>query len=167
MAVTQNRGQWSWGKSLLVKIGILGMGLAVVWWAGWPQPQFRHHDRPPLPAVPQQATAIQASHSLSSREPEEATRVPSQLEGSKGKEESLPVADRTPLIDLNLGSRMELESLPGIGMTLADRIVSYRSLHGNFKNVQDLGKVVGIGEKRLKQLEPFVTVKSGAAERAG
>lgn len=166
MAVTQNLGEWSLGKSLLVKIGMLGMGIAVVWWVGWPQPQLRHHDRPSLPRGLQQATAIQASPPSLNREQEEAMRTPSQLEGKKGKEKSLPAEDRTPLIDLNLGSRMELERLPGIGMTLADRIVSYRSLHGNFKHVQDLGKVVGIGKKRLKQLEPFVTVKSEAAERA-
>jgi len=166
MAVTQHWGEWSWGKSLLVKSGILAMGIAVVWWAGWPQPQIRHHDRPSLRPVFQQPTAIQASPSSSNREPEEATLAPSQLEGRKGKEESLSATSRTPLIDLNLGSRMELERLPGIGMTLANRIVSYRSLHGNFKHVQDLGKVVGIGEKRLKQLKPFVKVEPGAAERA-
>ncbi|MEX0828790.1 MAG: helix-hairpin-helix domain-containing protein [Nitrospirales bacterium] len=166
MAGTQHWGEWSLGKSLLVKIGILGMGIAVVWWVGWPQPQLRHHDRPPLPRVLQQATAIQASPPSLNREPEESMRTPSQLEGKKGEEERFPAEDRTPLIDLNLGSRMELERLPGIGMILADRIVSYRSLHGNFQHVQDLGKVVGIGKKRLKQLEPFVTVKSEAAERA-
>ena len=63
------------------------------------------------------------------------------------------------MIDLNLGSRLELESLPGIGGKLAGRIVSYRSIHGTFKRVDDVMQVSGIGKKRLQRLEPFVTVK--------
>ena len=60
---------------------------------------------------------------------------------------------------------MELETLPGIGMVLADRIVSYRATHGEFKQIDDLVKVSGIGEKRIKGLEPFVTVQSGVIGR--
>ena len=64
------------------------------------------------------------------------------------------------LVDLNGSSRMELEALPGIGMVLADRIVSYRSTYGGFQYVGDLVNVSGIGEKRLRWLEPFVTVET-------
>ena len=55
---------------------------------------------------------------------------------------------------------MELEALPGIGMVLADRIVAYRSTHGGFQYVGDLMNVSGIGEIRLRRLEPFVTVET-------
>jgi competence protein ComEA len=68
------------------------------------------------------------------------------------------------LVDLNGSSRMELEALPGIGMVLADRIVSYRSTYGGFQRVGDLVNVSGIGEKRLKRLEPFVTVEMIAGD---
>ncbi len=165
MAVTQYWGEWSWGKSLLLKSAILGMGIAVVLWAGWPQPHLRHDDRAPLPPVLHQSNKIQESSYSSRQSVGAATLDPSELPGEEGKEESLSAASTTLLVDLNLGSRMELELLPGIGMTLADRIVSYRSLHGNFKHVQDLGKVAGIGEKRLKQLEPFVTVQTRVGKR--
>ena len=64
------------------------------------------------------------------------------------------------LVDLNGGSRKELESLPGIGRVLAARIVSYRSIYGGFQDVGDLVNISGIGEKRLRRLEPFVTVQT-------
>jgi len=163
---SQYWGEWSWGKSLLVKSGILGMGIAAVLWPGWPQPQIRPHDRSLMPPVLHQSTAIQSSPSSSTREAGATTLDHSQFPRGKGQEESLPAAGTTLLVDLNLGSRIELEALPGIGLELADRIVSYRSLHGNFKQVHDLGKVSGIGKKRLKRLEPFVTVQSRVAERA-
>jgi len=166
MAVSQYWGEWSWWKSLLLKSIILGMGIAVVLWAGWPQPHLRHDDRSPLPLELHQATVIQPSPHSSTLEVGAAHLAPLQVPGGEGKEEALPAPGAPLLVDLNLGSRMELEMLPGIGMTLADRIVSYRSFHGDFKQVQDLGKVAGIGEKRLKQLQPFVTVQTKAGERA-
>jgi competence protein ComEA len=55
---------------------------------------------------------------------------------------------------------MELETLPGIGVVLAERIVAYRSIHGAFRQINDLANVSGIGEKRLRRLEPFVTVQA-------
>ena len=70
------------------------------------------------------------------------------------------VAQVPLLVDLNGSSRMELETLPGIGMVLADRIVAYRSIHGAFRQIKDLVNVSGIGEKRLRRLEPLVTVQA-------
>ena len=73
------------------------------------------------------------------------------------QENPQPIAPRL-IVDINQGSRIELQSLPGIGVTLAERIVAYRSSHGAFQDVNDLVKVTGIGKKRLKRLEPFVKV---------
>src|SRR5437660_1283075 len=47
-------------------------------------------------------------------------------------------------ININMASESELESLPGIGPTLAQRIVDYRAQHGPFHDVKDLLKVEGI-----------------------
>jgi competence protein ComEA len=78
----------------------------------------------------------------------------------EGKGLNLQPAHAPLLVDLNRSSRMELETLPGIGMVLADRIVAYRSTNGGFQHVGDLVNVSGIGEKRLRRLEPFVTVQT-------
>jgi len=158
-AWSKHLGECSCGRSLLLKGGILGIGIAAVLWAGWAQPHIRHHNRSPLLPVVYQSTAIQKSLHSSIHASRESSNSPLTLSEKKGGEESPQVVDTTLLVDLNLSSRMELEALPGIGVKLAARIVSYRSSHGAFQKVDDLVKVSGIGGKRLRRLAPFVTVE--------
>jgi len=150
----------AWRTSLLLKIGTLGIGIIVVLLAGWPQPQIGNRDHASVPRMLSEDTHIQ-------KVPRETISVP--VISPKGFLESLSIErersdfqpDHMPfLVDLNGSSRMELEALPGIGMVLADRIVSYRSTYGEFQHVGDLVNVSGIGEKRLRRLEPFVTVET-------
>ena len=61
-------------------------------------------------------------------------------------------------VNVNTADQAALETLPGIGPTLAQRIIDYREQHGPFATVRDLVKVSGIGEKTLANLEPYVTV---------
>jgi competence protein ComEA len=63
-----------------------------------------------------------------------------------------------PLINLNTATLDQLESLPGIGPALGQRILDYREQHGPFRKVEDLLNVSGIGEKRLADLRSNVTV---------
>ena len=67
--------------------------------------------------------------------------------------------DMTCSIDLNHASAKELEALPGIGATLAKRIVAYRSLHGPFQRVEELLKVDGVHESTLDAILSEVTVR--------
>ncbi len=62
------------------------------------------------------------------------------------------------LVDLNEGSSDELEKLPGIGPTLAKRIVAYRRQNGKFLRLEDVGRVKGVGPVRLRQIRPHVHV---------
>lgn len=62
------------------------------------------------------------------------------------------------LINLNLSDAAGLDSLPGIGPTLAQRIVDYRTANGGFRSVSDLGKVSGIGPALLGRLKNLVTL---------
>ena len=66
-------------------------------------------------------------------------------------------------IDINTATRAELESLPGIGPVLAQRIIDYRERHGLFASVESIDNVPGIGPKRLETLRDYVTVDSTLA----
>ena len=62
-------------------------------------------------------------------------------------------------IDVNTATAKELQSVPGIGETLAKRIVEFREEHGPFEKVDDLLNVRGIGVASLDKLRPFLTIK--------
>jgi len=58
---------------------------------------------------------------------------------------------RNTMVDLNSASREELETLTGIGPTLAERIIAYRKKHGPFARPEDITLVQGIGEKTFQE----------------
>ena len=61
-------------------------------------------------------------------------------------------------IDLNSADTTTLESVPGIGKSLSQRIVAFRDKNGPFQSVDDLLKVQGVGEKSIQKLRPYLTV---------
>lgn len=61
-------------------------------------------------------------------------------------------------ISLNRATQAELEMLPGVGPTLAARIVDWRTTNGGFKRVDDLNKVSGIGQKMFAALQKLVVL---------
>lgn len=61
-------------------------------------------------------------------------------------------------VNLNTASQAQLEELPGVGPVLAQRIIEWRTEHGRFTTVDELGEVSGVGEKTFAQLQPKVSV---------
>lgn len=61
-------------------------------------------------------------------------------------------------IDLNTATLAQLDTLPGVGPVLAQRIIDWRTEHGRFASVDQLADVPGIGESRLSQLRDLVRV---------
>jgi competence protein ComEA len=62
------------------------------------------------------------------------------------------------VININTATQAELESLPGVGPTTAQNIISYRSENGRFSRVDDLLKVSGIGTNLLERIRQQITV---------
>ncbi len=55
-------------------------------------------------------------------------------------------------ININKASKKELTNLPGVGEKKAEAIIAYRKKNGDFKKLEDLMKVKGIGPKVYKKL---------------
>ena len=62
-------------------------------------------------------------------------------------------------INLNNASRAELLQISGIGDVTADKILAYRDSHGGFHSLEELLQVDGIGEKKLEEWRPYLTVE--------
>ena len=64
-------------------------------------------------------------------------------------------------LNINTATIPELDELPGIGPVLAQRIVDYRTAHGNYRAVEELLKVNGIGDAKLMEILDLITVETG------
>ena len=84
------------------------------------------------------------------------------LQTSSSKaEETADAADSensSELININTAPASELVKLKGIGEVKAAAIVEYRRINGNFKTVQDIMNVSGIGEKTFEKIRSQITV---------
>ena len=68
------------------------------------------------------------------------------------------VAVTTDLININTASSAELEALPGIGPTTAQKIIAYREQNGPFINTEDIINVSGIGPGTYERIKDLITV---------
>jgi competence protein ComEA len=76
-----------------------------------------------------------------------------------------PVLAESGPVNINTATAAELAALKGIGPAKAQAIIDHRDKNGQFKSVDDLKLVRGVGDKMLEQLRPQVTV-GGAAPAA-
>ena len=78
--------------------------------------------------------------------------------GGGGAGEGGSAQAQSQTVNLNTATADQLDALPGIGPSLAQRIVTYRTQHGGFRTVDELQKVPGIGPAKFAQLKDLVTV---------
>ena len=62
------------------------------------------------------------------------------------------------LIDINLATESKLQELPGIGPAYSKRIIEWRKQNGKFTSTEQLLEIKGIGEKRLANIKPLITL---------
>ena len=63
-------------------------------------------------------------------------------------------------VNINTANLDELQTLPRIGEKVAQRIIDYRKEHGQFKKIEELMKVQGVGEKTFKLIKDKIEVGS-------
>ena len=83
-----------------------------------------------------------------------------QTSSSKAEEtaDAADIENSSELININTAPASELVKLKGIGEVKAAAIVEYRRINGNFKTVQDIMNVSGIGEKTFEKICGQITV---------
>ena len=62
-------------------------------------------------------------------------------------------------VNINTATQNELENLPGIGPSIASRIIEYRDQNGKFSKVEDLQNVKGIGDAKFNNIKEYVMVQ--------
>jgi len=83
----------------------------------------------------------------------QSTDTPPPATGKKGGKAVNPTAK----VNLNTATADELQTLPGIGPAMAQRILTWRAQHGHFDSINQLREVGGIGDTRFAKLENLVT----------
>ena len=83
---------------------------------------------------------------------ENSTQNPNQIK------ETIEKHPKPSLLNINTATVEELQTLPSIGPQMAKRIVLYRKENSDFKSVEDLTEVKGIGEKTLEKIKPYIGV---------
>ena len=103
--------------------------------------------------MPEPTKAVVAAAEASLPSPETTATATPPTEGTSIPEET------SGLININTATLDQLDSLPGIGPVLAQRIIDYRQAHGPFTTVSQLTLVDGIGQKKLEAILDLVTIE--------
>jgi competence protein ComEA len=90
--------------------------------------------------------------------PGETPPVPLDPQSGSVGSPTAAVGSASTLVNLNTADVSALDTLPGVGPVLAQRILDWRGEHGRFSSVDELGEVTGIGDKLLAQIRPRVRV---------
>ena len=144
---------------LLAAVFLAGLG-AREWRMGFPDAAERleRFDRedppPPIPPAPR----LRAAPRWAAARPE-APAPPRAVPPPRARAPAsppAPVADPRPL-DLNRASAEEISRLPGVGPSLARRIVEERDRRGRFESADGLKGILGMGPKKLAALRELVT----------
>jgi competence protein ComEA len=86
----------------------------------------------------------------------EAAPAPARRTRPRARKTKAIVSDAT--VDLNEADAQTLGSLPGIGGTLAARIVEYREVNGPFASLDELADVAGMTQRRIDTVTPYLRV---------
>ena len=82
--------------------------------------------------------------------------APSNTVSIEGTDETT-AAEHPGLLNINSATLIQLTDLPGIGPTLAQRIIDYRTVNGDFTSIEELLLIEGIGEGKLKGIQDYIS----------
>ena len=114
-----------------------------------------------FPSVPRfdYTTSDSTFAALSQKETEGSSADKSLVVDSNAEESTAEDDTATTRVNINIASKQELMTLPGIGEVMSDRIIAYRTDVGLFQSIEELRKVKGLSKRKLEQLTPFITIR--------
>jgi competence protein ComEA len=112
----------------------------------WPQLWLRRTDQATVAAVVLVSIALMIGHWL----------YHGGLKGQMIEVDRVEPGSIAFTVDLNSAEWPELTVLPGVGETIAKRIVADREQNGPFRDFDDLRRVRGIGPRTLERLTPYL-----------
>ncbi len=151
-------------QSLLIKLGMLAMTMGVVFWIGWQAPQATVKDMASVAGTEAGPLSIAAAGEVEKKRIDQSVR---RAVAAKTPVVAKVMRSDTPhrgLLDLNRASAEDLESLPGVGAVLAQRVITYRKSVGRFERIEELREVKGIGSKKFDRIKPLVTVAASGSK---
>lgn len=75
------------------------------------------------------------------------------------EDSDISVKNKESKININTAEIAELEEIPGVGESTAQKIIEYRKQNGKFKNIEDIKNVSGIGDSKFENMKDKICVK--------
>ena len=149
--------------SLLLKLGMFAATMGVVFWIGWTLPTSfdREQDLAAKSSEGSKAEIVSSGGNTAAVSPSPVPLMADQ------PSPAAPKRSHRGLLDLNRATEQDFDSLPGIGLQLAERIVEHRKSIGAFHSPDELRDVKGIGKKKFEQIRSLVTVTPDARTSGG
>ena len=147
-------------QSLLIKLGMFAVTMAVVFWIGWTLPTSfdRDHD-----LAAKSFEGAPSANTLSRGPVAAVSLAPATLSSDPPAMSPVPRRSHQGLLDLNRATEQDFDALPGIGPKLAERIMAHRQSVGAFHSLDELRAVKGIGKKKFERIRPLVMVTPEAS----
>lgn len=97
--------------------------------------------------TPAESYVTAASGGVNSKEATNSTQSSSTSDTSSKK------------VNINTATQEELDTLPGIGPSIASKIIDYREQNGKFNSIEEIKEVSGIGEAKYEKIKDSITIK--------
>ena len=97
--------------------------------------------------TPAESYVTAASGGVNSKEATNSTPSSSTLDTASKK------------VNINTATQEELDALPGIGPSIAAKIIDYREQNGKFNSIEEIKEVSGIGEAKYEKIKDSITIK--------
>ena len=89
---------------------------------------------------------------------ETTTLDTAQAKETKKNIKSSKTSDNKDCVNINIATAEELDTLPKIGPSIANAIIKYREKYGEFKSIEQIKNVTGIGDKIFESIKDLISV---------